>query len=80
MLADFEHDIADYLIAEAVRLGETTVSAFFSRIAFQPQAEHPVRDLLLRMETSTIAPQVRAWLEPRLTRTIESFAATHSTG
>ena len=76
-LADFERDIADYLWAESQRLGESAVEAFVLACGAIEAQEHPVRDLLARLEAGEAAAEVGDWLLTRLARTLESFAKLH---
>ena len=76
-LEDFELDIADYLWAQAERLGEATVVAFLLEpgpIASQAKA---VRGILQRLEDGAASEPVAEWLLARMTKTIESYAALH---
>lgn len=76
-LDDFERDIADYLWAESERSGASDVVAFLllpGPISTQDQA---IRGLLHRLETGQASPAVAQWLLPRMTKTIESYAALH---
>jgi hypothetical protein len=79
-LEDFERDIADYLLAEAERLGVADVVAFLPSAEAIATDAHPVRDLLARLEAGEAPEAAADWLLPRLTRTLESFANLHGGG
>lgn len=76
-LEDFERDIADYLWAEAERLGQDKVVEFLlapGPIAGQDQA---IRNILARLEAGEAQDEVADWLLARMTKTIESYAKLH---
>lgn len=76
-LEDFERDIADYLWAEAERLGQGKVVEFLlapGPIAGQDQA---IRSILARLEAGEAQDEVADWLLARMTKTIESYAKLH---
>lgn len=79
-LEDFEHDIADYLYAEAERLGNHEVLALLAR---HIQLENPAPDEIsnvLKALASTDDPvpeTVAQWIVTRLDRTLTSFARLH---
>lgn len=76
-LEDFERDIADYLWAEAERLGQARVVDFLlapGPIAGQDQA---IRGILARLEAGEAQDEVADWLLARMAKTIESYAKLH---
>jgi hypothetical protein len=76
-LGDFERDIADYLYAEAERLGETGALALLCADGAPAEQEQPVRALLERLCEDGGDARAADWLLPRLARTLESFAKLH---
>lgn len=79
-LEDFEHDIADYLYAEAERLGNADVLALLSRhINMDEPAPDEISKVLTTLaSTDEPAPvAVADWLLTRLDRTLTSFARLH---
>lgn len=83
-LQDFEHDIADYLVAEAERLKQADVLALLlQHVQFDPPGEDEIVKVLRAMAGgeadagSSPAPEVVLWLLQRLERTLNSFAKLH---
>jgi hypothetical protein len=79
-LQDFEHDIADYLVAEAERLKQADVLALLSQhVQFDPPGEDEIVKVLRAMADteSPPSPAVVEWLLQRLERTLNSFAKLH---
>ena len=76
-LEDFERDIADYLWAEAERLGATEVVDFLLAPGPIAQQDRAIRGILLRLQDGGAADRVAQWLLARLTKTIESYAKLH---
>ncbi len=79
-LQDFEHDIVDYLQAEAQRLKRDDVAAFiqYSMGRDQPDASEIVRLLTALSEgPGHVDARVAEWLLQRLDRTLSSFARLH---
>ena len=76
-LEDFERDIADYLWAEAERLGEAEVVEFLLAPGPIASQERAIRRILARLEADEAREPVAAWLLARMTRTIESYAKLH---
>jgi hypothetical protein len=76
-LEDFERDIADYLWAESERLGQAEVEGFLLAPGPIEAQAHAVRGLLERLADGQATPAIEAWLLPRLTKTLESFAKLH---
>lgn len=79
-LEDFEHDIADYLCAEAQRLGNAEVLALLSR---HVRMDDPAPDEIGKVLTMLAATEDRVpesaadWILSRLDRTLTSFARLH---
>ncbi len=76
-LEDFERDIADYLWAESERLGQGEVVAFLLAPGPIASQERAIRDILARLEAGEADDEVAQWLLPRMTKTLESYAALH---
>ncbi len=76
-LEDFERDIADYLWAEAERLGQHEVVAFLLAPGPINEQERAIRDILARLEDGQAGDAVADWLLQRMTKTIESYAKLH---
>ena len=76
-LEDFERDIADYLWAESERLGEKAVEDFLLAPGPIAEQDKAIRRILERLEKGDCAEGVAAWLLPRMTKTIESYAKLH---
>jgi hypothetical protein len=76
-LEDFERDIADYLWAESERLGAANVVDFLLASGPIAQQDKPIRSILSRLEEGQASCSVAAWLLPRMTKTIESYAKLH---
>lgn len=76
-LEDFERDIADYLWAESERLGEKAVEDFLLAPGPVAAQDKAIRSILERLEKGACADDVAAWLLPRMTKTIESYAKLH---
>lgn len=76
-LEDFELDIADYLWAQAERLGQPAVVAFLLEPGPIAQQEHAIRGILARLEAGQAQDAVAQWLLARMTKTIESYAKLH---
>jgi hypothetical protein len=76
-LEDFERDIADYLWAEAERLGQPEVVAFLLEPGPINEQERAIRDILARLEDGQAGDEVADWLLQRMTKTIESYAKLH---
>lgn len=83
-LQDFEHDIADYLVAEAERLKQADVLALLMQhVQFDPPGEDEIVKVLRAMaggEADAGPPpsqEVVLWLLQRLERTLNSFAKLH---
>ena len=76
-LEDFERDIADYLWAEAERLGQPEVVAFLLEPGPINEQERAIRDILARLEDGQAGDAVADWLLQRMTKTIESYAKLH---
>jgi hypothetical protein len=76
-LEDFERDIADYLWAESERLGERAVEAFLLAPGPVAQQDRAIRSILERLQVEGCDEGVAAWLLPRMTKTIESYAKLH---
>lgn len=76
-LEDFERDIADYLWAESERLGETAVEHFLLEPGPLSGQDKAIRGILQRLEDGACDEVVAAWLLPRMTKTIESYAKLH---
>jgi hypothetical protein len=76
-LEDFERDIADYLWAESERLGEKLVEEFLVSSGPISLQDKPIRNILSRLERMAANDEVVKWLLPRMTKTIESYAALH---
>jgi hypothetical protein len=79
-LQDFEHDIADYLVAEAERLKQADVLALLlQHVQFDPPGEDEIVKVLRAMADteSPAPPAVVEWLLQRLERTLNSFAKLH---
>ena len=76
-LEDFERDIADYLWAESERWGETAVEEFLLAPGPVAEQDKAIRGILARLEDGNCSDGVAAWLLPRMTKTIESYAKLH---
>ncbi|WP_420227398.1 hypothetical protein [Pigmentiphaga litoralis] len=79
-LQDFEHDIADYLVAEAERLKQADVLALLSQhVRFDPPGEDEIVKVLRAMADTDSPPPLAVveWLLQRLERTLNSFAKLH---
>lgn len=76
-LEDFERDIADYLWAESERLGEKEVQDFLLAPGPIAEQDRAIRGILERLEKGACEEVIAAWLLPRMTKTIESYAKLH---
>jgi len=76
-LEDFERDIADYLLAEAERLDEPEAAALILAPGPIDDQAQAIRQLLSNIEEGHASAVAAAWLLPRLSKTIESFARLH---
>ena len=79
-LEDFEHDIADYLYAEAERSDKHEVLALLSRhIQLENPAPDEINNVLKALaNTDDPVPEaVAEWVVTRLDRTLTSFARLH---
>jgi hypothetical protein len=76
-LEDFERDIADYLWAESERWGEKAVETFLLAPGPIAEQDKAIRGILERLENGACDEGVAAWLLPRMTKTIESYAKLH---
>ncbi len=76
-LEDFELDIADYLWAESIRLGQIEVEAFLLTPGPMASQEQAVRGILKRLQSDEADEAVADWLLQRMSKTIESYAKLH---
>jgi len=76
-LEDFERDIGDYLWAEGERLGEAAAVALLLASGPMRTQEHPIRDVLCRLQEADADAQAAGWLLARLSKTLDSYAALH---
>jgi hypothetical protein len=76
-LEDFERDIADYLWAQSEREGATAVVAFLLLPGPMAEQAQAVRGILQRLGQGQTSDDVAAWLLPRMTKTLQSYAELH---
>ena len=76
-LEDFERDIADYLWAEAERLGQGDVVAFLLVPGAIAEQWQPIRSILQRLQDGEAQDAVADWLLLRMGKTIGSYAKLH---
>jgi hypothetical protein len=76
-LEDFERDIADYLWAESERAAAHEVVDFLLAPGPMAEQDQAVRKILQRLKDGEASAEVAAWLLPRMTKTLESYAQLH---
>lgn len=76
-LADFEQDIADYLLADAERNAREDVVGLLHEEARRENGRWSLEDLLVAMETSREESEAHRFILSRLGRSLESFVRRH---